>query len=369
MNGQRDQSVVLHLGTMGVYGHRQIAPSVSAVRKLDEDSMHARSKAGIPRIRFGAEMIARYVLLTALTAVSLGALIAPAAPAASAPIHATLTLSRHFVQDAGDDLDCEDFDFQEEAQEELDANPSDPNALDPNEDGIACALLPARESAQEADVEIAQDADTEADRAARQAEREARRNESEPGNSAEASGETISVTCENFATQEDAQAAFDIDAAGLASLDPDGNGVACEELPVANPDVAAEGAEEAREERRNRRNQEEANGGQAVDEAVDQPAQVNVREDLDCIDFQFQEEAQSILDRDAGDPFNLDPNGDGFACSSLPSATPQIIQVPRTGAGVARALPMLEFGSLAIFAAMALMAAALMRNSPRGEEF
>jgi hypothetical protein len=91
-------------------------------------------------------------------------------------------------------------------------------------------------------------------------------------------------------------------------------------------------------------------------------------EDLDCIDFQFQEEAQSILDRDLSDPFNLDPNGDGFACSSLPSATPQVIQVPRTGAGGSGSWPMLEFGSMAIFAGMALIAAALMRNSQRNEE-
>jgi hypothetical protein len=104
-----------------------------------------------------------------------------------------------------------------------------------------------------------------------------------------------------------------------------------------------------------------------MDEVVDEPVLVTVREDLDCIDFQFQEEAQSILERDAIDPFNLDPNGDGFACSSLPSATPQIIQVPRTGGGGARALPMLEYGSLAIFAAMALIAAALLRNTPRSE--
>ncbi len=311
-------------------------------------------------------MIARYALLTALIAMSLGTFVAIAAPAASAPNDGLTAPPLYLVQDAGDDLDCEDFEFQEEAQEELDADPSDPNALDPNQDGNACALLPARESAQEADVEIAQDADPEADRAARQAEREERRNASSPEGGEEDAAQAVSVTCENFATQEDAQAAFDADPAGLASLDADGNGFACEELPVANQEVDAAGAEDTREERRNRRNQDETNG-QPVDEVVDEPVLVTVREDLDCIDFQFQEEAQSILERDANDSFNLDPNGDGFACSSLPSATPQIIQVPRTGGGGARALPMLEYGSLAIFAAMALIAAALLRNTPRSE--
>ena len=39
-----------------------------------------------------------------------------------------------------DDLDCEDFATQEEAQAVLDEDPADPNNLDPNKDGIACAL-------------------------------------------------------------------------------------------------------------------------------------------------------------------------------------------------------------------------------------
>ena len=43
----------------------------------------------------------------------------------------------------GDDLDCEDFDTREEAQAVLDEDPADPNNLDPNRDGIACALLPS----------------------------------------------------------------------------------------------------------------------------------------------------------------------------------------------------------------------------------
>src|SRR5262245_44957249 len=42
------------------------------------------------------------------------------------------------------DLDCADFDFQEDAQEELLADPSDPNNLDGDGDGIACEELPHR---------------------------------------------------------------------------------------------------------------------------------------------------------------------------------------------------------------------------------
>src|SRR5215207_11732599 len=45
-----------------------------------------------------------------------------------------------------DDLDCADFQTQEEAQAVLDEDPADPNNLDPNQDGIACALLPSAEA-------------------------------------------------------------------------------------------------------------------------------------------------------------------------------------------------------------------------------
>ena len=44
-------------------------------------------------------------------------------------------------------LDCDDFEYQEDAQAALDADPSDPNHLDeddPAPDGIACESLPAR---------------------------------------------------------------------------------------------------------------------------------------------------------------------------------------------------------------------------------
>lgn len=292
-------------------------------------------------------------------------------PSATASAQIIDTSKRPFllIQDSADEFDCEDFDYQEDAQEVLNADTSDPNALDPNLDGIACALLPSRDAPEENGVEAAQEADANTDRAARQAERAERRNaraqQQEEGD--DGSGVVVSVTCANFLTQDEAQAIFDTDTAGYADLDPDGNGIACEELIVAAVDAADSGETETREERRNRRNQNQAEN-QQDDVAIDQPVQSALREDLDCIDFQYQEEAQSMLERDLSDPFNLDPNGDGFACSSLPSATPVIVQVPRTGAGNAAAWPMLEFGSLAIFAGMAVIASALMRYPRPGEE-
>lgn len=42
---------------------------------------------------------------------------------------------------AQDDLNCADFSTQEEAQDVFDADPSDPNQLDDDDDGIACEVL------------------------------------------------------------------------------------------------------------------------------------------------------------------------------------------------------------------------------------
>jgi hypothetical protein len=223
----------------------------------------------------------------------------------------------HLVQDTANDLDCEDFGTQEEAQAVLDDDPSDPNNLDPNGDAIACALLPAEEdgdTAPEADVEAAQAAQDE-----EQPRTERRRNRDRQA----AQEEPAPRTCADFETAEDAQAAFDEDPGGLAALDEDGNGIACEELLVAEP-----AEDDTTERRQNRRNRDE----EPADTAVDEPAALPA-EDLDCVDFDFQEEAQEIYNQDPSDPFNLDPNGDGFACSSLPSRDPLISQVPRTGAG------------------------------------
>ena len=66
---------------------------------------------------------------------------------------------------------------------------------------------------------------------------------------------------------------------------------------------------------------------------IDEPEPVRIKEDFDCVDFEFQEEAQKVYDQDPSDPYNLDPSGDGVACSSLPSSSPLVSQMPRTGIG------------------------------------
>jgi hypothetical protein len=266
------------------------------------------------------------------------------------------------AQDAEGDLDCEDFETQDAAQATLDADPSDPNNLDPNGDQVACALLPAAadfEAAQEAEGETEQPAEEPADDAeARRAERRERRNQEQEEEGAPP------PTCADFATQADAQVAFDADPEGMAGLDEDGNGIACEELipeeTAAEPvEESVDDAEARREERRARREAEEGPAEEGpveegpVEEVIDEPAPPPLPEDIDCIDFEFQEEAQVVYDEDPADPFNLDPNGDGFACSSLPLQTPVVTQVPRTGTGA-------ESDSLAVRTAVAAATMLLM---------
>jgi hypothetical protein len=246
-------------------------------------------------------------------------------------------------------LDCEDFATQEEAQGVYDADPSDPNNLDPNGDGIACALLPSgvAQLAMQEEQPAAEDQLTREERQNRRRQRQA-----------EGAEEVTVVTCENYATQEEAQAAFDQDPAGLAALDADQDGEACEELfgeTVADTAAADTAADPAAEDRAARRARRQAESAQPEEVVVEAPVTAPGPEDIDCIDFEFQEDAQEVYDSDPSDPYNLDPNGDGFACSSLPLRTPVIVAVPRTGSGSEAAA---LFGNLfAIPAIMALIAA------------
>lgn len=258
-----------------------------------------------------------------------------------------------------DDLDCEDFATQEEAQAVLDEDSGDPNNLDPNQDGIACALLP---SADDASVAFAQDtadpaADNTDDREARRAARRAQRDQDTAATGQDA-GNAAPLTCDDFFTQEEAQAAYDDDPEGQAALDPDGSGIACPDLPAADDQAQADAQAGAnsdnnnRQARQNRRNRDPQNEDETV---VDTPVSVG-KEDLDCIDFEFQEDAQEIYNRDPADPFNLDPNADGFACSSLPSRDPRISQVPRTGSGTAASTAEIWLVGASLFAGMAGLA-------------
>ncbi len=57
------------------------------------------------------------------------------------------------------DLNCSDFDSQEAAQAELQNDPTDPNNLDDDNNGIACETLPPREGTPEGEQQTGQPKD------------------------------------------------------------------------------------------------------------------------------------------------------------------------------------------------------------------
>jgi hypothetical protein len=96
--------------------------------------------------------------------------------------------------DAQADLDCADFDTQQEAQAEFNRDPSDPHGLDADEDGIACE-------------ELSDDGGT--------------------GDGGTGGGD---LDCADFATHGAAQRELARDPTDPNNLDADDDGLACEEL-------------------------------------------------------------------------------------------------------------------------------------------
>lgn len=81
----------------------------------------------------------------------------------------TLSAAAGTAAVAQDDLNCDDFEFQEDAQQVYDQDTSDPNGLDgDDQDGLACESLPSRgsdddTSADDGDVDDDSDADADGD--------------------------------------------------------------------------------------------------------------------------------------------------------------------------------------------------------------
>jgi len=113
------------------------------------------------------------------------------------------------------DLDCGDFATQQEAQAELERDPSDPNGLDGDDnDGRACESLPSGSGGGSADLPAAPET----------TEPSAPENE----RPVDAARPVVDRDCADFATQQEAQTAFDADPSDPERLDADGDGVACE---------------------------------------------------------------------------------------------------------------------------------------------
>jgi len=111
---------------------------------------------------------------------------------------------------------------------------------------------------------------------------------------------TDEYNCGDFDTQQEAQAVLDRTSGDPHGLDGDGDGEACESLPSGDEPEPTEQRTEAQS-----------------DDGVDIPP-VPADGDYNCGDFDTQEQAQTVLERDSSDPHGLDGNDDGVACESLP---------------------------------------------------
>lgn len=155
--------------------------------------------------------------------------------------------------------------------------------------------------------------------------------------------------CENFDTQQEAQAVLDQNPEFDANLDPDGDGIACEELPLVDPSptddfTSCEQFETQADAQRelNKRTDDSLERRFALDAdgdgvACEDTFGVGDGEQTDdlptCDDFANQEEAQAYFDNEATDlqgPI-LDPDGDFLACEDAYRAPTVVVCAEDTG--------------------------------------
>lgn len=140
---------------------------------------------------------------------------------------AILALAPAAMAQQGSDLDCSQLgtpgaspeEVQIQAQAILDADPDDPNGLDPDGDGVACEF----EANSNGEVAFEDGTGFVTDVAA----------------SAPAPRDD-DLNCEDFTSQAEAQAALDADVNDPNDLDADGDGIACNELFTEDPPLSAE---------------------------------------------------------------------------------------------------------------------------------
>lgn len=194
----------------------------------------------------------RFAILAVLSSAAVLALTPVAALAQETPTQ------RDHAREEAAQLDCSDFATQRGAQATLFTPENDRFRLDRDGDGVAC--------------------ETTGDGPAEDGTRLG----------AATAGD---LDCMDFASQEAAQAHLRADPSDPDGLDPETNGVACEIRPAAYEQPATD---------------------------LEPVVRARSSADLDCEDFEYQQEAQMIYFRDESDPNDLDPDGNGVPCEVLP---------------------------------------------------
>ena len=180
-----------------------------------------------------------------------------------------LAAEKALAADTAAALDCSDFATRRGAQAIFKASEGDPLKLDKDGDGTACEAT--SDEAAEDGTKLG----------------------------AKTGGD---LDCVDLPSQKAAQDRLRADPSDRHKMDPENNGVACEFAPVVYADAATDYVP---------------------------VAAARSKADLDCKDFEYQQEAQMVYFRDESDPHGLDgPNekaekdkssvGNGFACETTP---------------------------------------------------
>ncbi|MDD7926143.1 excalibur calcium-binding domain-containing protein [Actinomycetospora chibensis] len=130
---------------------------------------------------------------------------------------------------AGSDVkNCDDFQYQEDAQDEYNDDTTDPNKLDGNDDdGRACESLPSREAI----TDVSLDSDAPDDDSATST---GGHTWTAADTSDESSTSTRDRDCADFDSQAEAQAVLEDHPSDPERLDADDDGIACESFGYAD---------------------------------------------------------------------------------------------------------------------------------------
>jgi hypothetical protein len=183
------------------------------------------------------------------------------------------------------DLNCRDFTYQEQAQDVLDADRSDPSHLDDEGDGIACESLPRRSSGGPTTATTTKTTPT-----------------ATTTTSATAAPVGYSTATTTTSTTEETTSSTTSTTTTTTSGSDSGSGSG------SNSDSDSDS-----------------------DADDDSSSSDTSGDDRDCADFVSQADAQAALDADLSDPDHLDADVDGIACEDRFGNAGQQVQVHPSG--------------------------------------
>jgi hypothetical protein len=186
------------------------------------------------------------------------------------------------------DIDCGDFPYQEDAQAVLAADPTDPNNLDSNHDGVACETRPHRPAAGMSADETTSTTETATT--------------TTPPAALVAADSSTTVTTD--ATTTDTTSATSTTTTDTTTTD-------------TTTDTATTTSY--------------SDDGSSDSNSDDSSLSTSSGDGKDCADFASQANAQAALAAEPSDPDNLDADDDGIACEQHFGAPGQQVEVYPTG--------------------------------------